>query len=259
MTLPAQPHVGLFVTCLVNLFRPSVGFASIELLEQAGCTVEIPEAQTCCGQPGYNPGDFASTRAVAKQVINIFSGFDYVVVPSGSCAGMLRVHYPALFKTDTEWLQRAQTLANKTFELTSFLADVLHFQPSLLTDLSDRRVTYHDACAGLRELGIKHQPRLLLKQCANISITEMEKTEECCGFGGTFCAKMPTISEVMVNDKLNAATATGADTILAGDMGCLLNIAGRARRLNQTIEVRHVAEVLANKLDQPGIGKGELS
>ena len=259
MEFNRSPHVGLFVTCLVNLFRPSVGFASIELLEQAGCKVDIPNTQTCCGQPGYNPGDFASTREVAKQVIDTFADFDYVVVPSGSCAGMLRHHYPDLFAGDITWQPRAQSLAQKTFELTSFLIDVLGFVPTRTQDFSNRRVTYHDACAGLRELGVKQQPRKLLQQCTNITISEMEKTEECCGFGGTFCAKMPVISEKLVTDKLEQALATGADTLLAGDLGCLLNIAGRARRLKKKIEVRHVAEVLANKLEQPAIGEGQLS
>ena len=221
--------------------------------------VEIPEAQTCCGQPGYNPGDFAATGKVAKQVIETFSHFDYVVVPSGSCAGMLRLHYPNLFQSDAEWLQKANTLSAKTYELTSFLTDVMHFRPTAVNKLNNKRVTYHDACAGLRELGIKHQPRKLLQQCANLTVTEMEKTEECCGFGGTFCAKMPLISETLVTDKLHCALATEADLLLAGDLGCLLNIAGRARRLHKTIEVRHVAEVLADKLDQPGIGAGETA
>ena len=253
------PHVGLFVTCLVNLFRPTVGFASIDLLEQAGCRVSIPETQTCCGQPGYNPGDFDSTRAVAKQVIDTFSKFDYIVVPSGSCAGMLRIHYPDLFKGDSAWLAKADSLASKTYELCSFLVDVMNFQPSRSLDCGQQKITYHDACAGLRELGIKQQPRQLLKQCNNLTVTEMKNTEECCGFGGTFCTKMPSISEAMVSDKLTAALDSGARTLLAGDMGCLLNIAGRARRLNTTLEIRHVAEVLAARLNAPSIGEGENS
>ena len=257
-----KPRVGLFVTCLVNLFRPSVGFATIQLLEDAGCTVVIPEAQTCCGQPGYNPGDFDGARAVAKQVIETFSEYDYLVVPSGSCAGMIRIHYPALFKQDLAWLAKAETLGNKTYELTSFLADVRHYQAghyqaSHTEDLSHQSFTYHDACAGLRELGIKNQPRQLLKQSANITINEMTRTEECCGFGGTFCAKMPKISEAMVTDKLSAALATGADTLLGGDLGCLLNIAGRAKRLDKNLRVRHVAEVLAQRLEQAAIGEGQ--
>lgn len=257
MSIKNQPHVGLFVTCLVNLFRPSVGFASIKLLEDAGCKVSIPKTQTCCGQPGYNPGDFDSTRAVAKQVIDAFIDYDYVVIPSGSCAGMLKLHYPSLFKNDSTYLQRAEALGAKTFELTSFLVDVLNYQPNQVQDLSAETISYHDACAGLRELGIKNQPRSLLQQSVNVTVNEMEKTEDCCGFGGTFCVKMPAISETMVSDKLSSAEATGAKTVLAGDMGCLLNIAGRARRLDSKLEFRHVAEVLAGDIDQPGIGSGE--
>lgn len=252
-----KPKVGLFVTCLANLFRPSVGFGSIKLLEQAGCDVEIPENQTCCGQPGYNPGDFDSARQVAQQVIDTFINFDYTVVPSGSCAGMIRLHYPALFQHDEAWRIKAEALSKKTFEITSFLTDVMEFTPKAEADLSNMSVTYHDACAGLRELGIKQQPRQLLKHMVNIDITEMDKTEECCGFGGTFCAKMPAISEKLVTDKLDEALKTGASTLLAGDLGCLLNIAGRASRTNKTLEIRHIVEVLSGNLDQPGIGQGE--
>ena len=257
MSISDQPRVGLFVTCLVNLFRPSVGFASIKLLEDAGCIVDIPNSQTCCGQPGYNPGDFDSTRAVAKQVIDTFLDYDYVVVPSGSCAGMLRLHYPALFKNDKVYLERAEKLSAITYELTSFLVDILKYQAKPNQDRSTETITYHDACAGLRELGIKTQPRKLLQQAANVTVAEMNKTEECCGFGGTFCAKMPAISEKMVSDKLSTAIDTGASLLLAGDMGCLLNIAGRARRLNKPIQCRHVAEVLAGELDTPGIGESD--
>lgn len=253
----SSPHVGLFVTCLVNLFRPSVGFSTIQLLEQAGCRVSIPETQTCCGQPGYNPGDYESARQIALQVANTFSSFDYVVVPSGSCAGMLRHHYPTLFEHEPESLKSIQALADKTWELTSFLTDVLKYQPDRIHSLNGKRVTYHDSCAGLRELNIKQQPRQLLKSCNNIDIDELKFTEECCGFGGTFCAKMPDISGAMVTDKLDAALDTGADLLLGGDMGCLLNIAGRASRLGKTMEVRHVAEVLAAEMEQPGIGEGD--
>ena len=261
------PNVGLFVTCLVNLFRPSVGFASIKLLEDAGCHVTIPKAQTCCGQPGYNPGDFESTRKIAKQVISTFEDFDYIVIPSGSCSGMLVHHYPSLFKplspketstsSDNEWFDRATAMAEKTFELTSFLHDILKVKPiKPVPDLSAETFTYHDSCAGLREMGIKDQPRELLKSYANAAITELKNTEECCGFGGTFCAKMPDISNAMVTDKLASAIDTNAETLLGGDLGCLLNIAGRATRTNKKINVRHVAEVLANDFSGPSIGSG---
>ncbi|MCZ6829613.1 MAG: (Fe-S)-binding protein [Gammaproteobacteria bacterium] len=254
----AQPRtVGLFVTCLADLFRPSVAFSSIALLEQAGCAVEVPQQQTCCGQPGYNTGAFADTRPLAQQVIETFSDYDWVVAPSGSCAGMIKHHYPALFKDLPEWEIRAQELAARTWELTSFLVDVLDYQAGQPTTSPEKTYTYHDGCAGLREMGVKQQPRQLLKSMQGIELMELEQTEVCCGFGGTFCAKMPEISEKMVSDKLDCALATGADVLLGGDLGCLMNISGRARRLGQELEVRHVAEVLAQDLDGPGIGEGE--
>lgn len=255
-----QPTVGLFVTCLVDLQRPNVGFASLKLLESAGCRVTVPEAQTCCGQPAYNSGDQASTRRIAQIVIEAFEGVDHVVAPSGSCAGMIREHYPELFADDPEWAPRAQALAARTHELTSFLVDVLQVDPTALcSDGGDyvSKATYHDSCSGLRELGIKAQPRALLQAVQGVELHEMEDTDVCCGFGGTFCVKFPDISERMVSDKAALAKATGADTILGGDMGCLLNIAGRLSRLDENIRVYHVAEVLAGMTDVPPIGAGD--
>jgi L-lactate dehydrogenase complex protein LldE len=241
----AEPfRVALFVTCLVDLFRPSVGFAAIKLLEDAGCVVEVPEAQSCCGQPGYNSGDHAAAVAIARQVIATFSRYDYVVVPSGSCGGMIKSHYPTLFAADPAMAEQAKALAAKTYELISFLADVLK------RDQVDARyagtVTYHDACSGLRELGVKEQPRRLLRSVAGLTIKEMATPEVCCGFGGTFCVKYPEISDKMVSDKVADIAATGADTLLCGDMGCLLNMAGKLTRLGKPVAVRHVAEVLAD-------------
>ena len=239
-----MPHrVGLFVTCLVDLHRPTVGFAAIKLLEQAGCTVEVPLTQTCCGQPAYNAGDRATTRDLARGIIDAFSGFDYVVVPSGSCGGMLSRHMPHLFDDDPNTRARADALAAKTFELVSFLVDVLKL--SRVDAAFPARVTYHDSCAGLRELGVKSQPRALLRTVAGLELREMADPEICCGFGGTFCVKYPDISVRMVTDKTADIAATGADTLLAGDMGCLLNMAGRLKRQDSPVAVRHVAEVLA--------------
>jgi L-lactate dehydrogenase complex protein LldE len=257
MNETSQRTVGLFVTCLADLFRPSVAFSSIRLLEQAGCTVEVPQQQTCCGQPGYNTGAFADTRPLAQQVIEVFSDYPWVVAPSGSCAGMIKHHYPALFKGMPEWERRARELATRTWELTSFLVDVLDYKAEQCFDSPQQTYTYHDSCAGLREMGIKHQPRHLLKSMHGIELLELEGTDVCCGFGGTFCAKMPEISAKMVDDKLSSALATGADVLLGGDLGCLMNISGRARRLGRDLEVRHVAEVLAQDTDGPGIGEGE--
>lgn len=248
-------RVSLFVTCLADLFRPSVAFASIKLLEQAGCEVNVPLQQTCCGQPAYNTGDFESSAPLAKQLIQQFEAADYVVVPSGSCAGMICHHYPRLL--EGEWRERALRLAAKTFELTIFLNDVARIRRGEREAIALPSVTYHDSCAGLRELGIKGQPRALLKELCDTSISELQQTEVCCGFGGTFCAKMPEISGKMVGDKLANALATGAQVLAGGDLGCLLNIAGRAKRNGESIEVRHIAELLAGDLDTPAIGQGQ--
>ena len=247
-----RPRAGLFVTCLVDLYRPNVGFAAVRLLEAAGFEVVVPEAQTCCGQPAYNVGDSADAREIARTVIDAFEGLDHVVVPSGSCAGTIREHYPGLFDEGDPWRARAEGLASRTHELMSFLSDVARAE---LPAASYAGVaTYHDGCSGLRELGIRDQPRALLGAVDGLELVEMEDAEVCCGFGGTFCVKYPDISERMVSDKVALAAATGADTLLGGDLGCLLNIAGRAARLEVPLEVRHAAEVLAGMTDAPPIG-----
>jgi L-lactate dehydrogenase complex protein LldE len=250
----AEPvRVGLFVTCLVDFFRPTVGFAAVKLLEAAGCSVTVPELQTCCGQPGYNSGDRADAKAIARQVIDAFSGFDYVVVPSGSCGGMIKHHYPTLFTDDPAMAEKASALAARTFELVSFLSDVMRLDH--IDARYDGIATYHDACSGLRELSVKEQPRRLLGTVAGLRLKEMATPEVCCGFGGTFCIKYPEISDKMVSDKVADIVATGADTLLCGDMGCLLNMAGKLSRLGKEVRVRHVAEVLAGLTEEtPPIG-----
>jgi L-lactate dehydrogenase complex protein LldE len=250
----SESRVALFVTCLVDLYRPSVGFAAIALLEAAGCRVEVPRAQTCCGQPAFNTGDRATTRDLARQFLDAFGGYDYVVVPSGSCGGMLRTHMPHLFDDDPNTRARADRLADRTYELVSFLTDVMGVDKVAAGFTG--HVTYHDSCAGLRELGVKAQPRRLLKSMENLKLTEMAEPEICCGFGGTFCVKYPDISTRMVADKTRDILSTAADTVLAGDMGCLLNMAGRLQREGSAVKVRHVAEVLAGITnDAPPIGE----
>ncbi len=248
-----RPRVALFVTCLVDLFRPAVGFAAVRLLEQAGCRVEVPEVQTCCGQPAYNSGDRADTQSIARQVVSVFEGYDYVVAPSGSCAGMLKKHYPTLFEGDPAWAARAAALAEKVFELVSFLTDVCGVES--VNAALDASATYHDSCSGLRELGVKQQPRKLLASVRGLTLTEMDDCEVCCGFGGTFCIKYPEISNRMVDDKAKAIEASGAGLLLAGDMGCLLNMAGKLKRRGAAVQARHVAEVLAGATDAPAIGE----
>src|SRR5688500_17276165 len=239
-------RVGLFVTCLVDLMRPRIGFAALELLEAAGCEVVVPQTQTCCGQPGYNSGDRASALALARKVIAEFEDCEYVVVPSGSCAGMIRTHYPDLFRDAPAELERALKVCAKTYELADFLVNI-----SKLDRVPGRyagTLTYHDSCAGLRELGVKAQPRALLSRLAGLSITEMSQPEQCCGFGGTFAVKFGEISSRIADKKCADIEATGADAVVLGDLGCMLNIEGRLRRRGDTkTQVLHFAEVLAGK------------
>lgn len=255
MTQAPQRQVALFVTCLVDLYRPSVGFSAVKLLEDAGCVVVVPAAQTCCGQPAYNSGDKTDARDIARQVIKAFEPFEHVVVPSGSCGGMIKHHYPALLADDPVWAERARTLAARTHELMSFLVDVLG-----VTDIDARceaKATYHDSCSGLRELGIKNQPRVLLAQVAGLELVEAAKAEDCCGFGGTFSVKHQAISARMAADKTADAAQTGAQLLLGGDLGCLMNLAGKLKREGSPLQVRHAAEVLAGLTDAPAIGEGE--
>lgn len=246
------PHVALFVTCLVDLFRPTVGFAAVRLLEQAGCRVSVPRAQTCCGQPAYNGGDRSTAIDIARDVIAAFAAFDYVVAPSGSCAGMIKRHYPALFASDPAMRSRADELSGRSFELTSFLVDVLHWDRAAAA--FSHRVAYHDSCSSLRELGVREQPRRLLRRVSGLELRELAEAETCCGFGGTFCVKYPDISDAMVARKVDDIVASDADVVLAGDLGCLMNIAGKLGRAGASIQVRHVAEVLAGMADTPAIG-----
>ena len=254
--MAASRQVALFVTCLVDMFRPNVGFAAVKLLEKAGCQVSVPSAQTCCGQPAYNSGDRTDTIAIAKNVIQVFEEYEYVLAPSGSCAGMLRSHYPTLFKNDPKWAKRAEALAAKTYELISFLVDVCKVEQVEAT--FDKTVTYHDSCSGLRELGIKAQPRKLLQSVKGCELKELNGSNECCGFGGAFCVKYPDVSNAMVTKKAKNITDSEAQVLLAGDLGCLMNMAGKLHREDSSVQTFHVAEVLAD-MAKKGIGEGDAS
>ena len=249
------PRVGLFATCLVDLYRPTVGFAAARLLELAGCAVDVPSTQVCCGQPAYNAGDRANAAAIARQTIEQFEGFDYVVAPSGSCAGMLKLHYPELLADDPDYADRARALAERTWELIAFLADVLDWDGIDAAWQGD--IAYHDSCSSLRELGVRDQPRRLLGRVKGLTVKELDAPDVCCGFGGTFCIKYPEVSGAMVDRKAADIAGTGATTLLAGDLGCLMNIAGRLSRRGDGIEARHIAEVLSGMADGPAIGQPE--
>jgi len=237
-------RIALFVTCLVDAVRPEIGFSVIKLLEDAGCEVVVPESQTCCGQPAYSSGDSASARTLAEKVLREFEGFDYVVIPSGSCGGHIRVHYLDLFRDHPDLKSRAEELAGRLYELTDFLATILKIErvPSNFSG----HVTYHDSCCGLRELGVKRQPRQLLALLPGVRVTELTGAEQCCGFGGTFAIKFGDVSGAIVEEKCQNIRASGADTVVLGDLGCILNIEGRLRRTGDTTtRVLHIAQVLA--------------
>ena len=245
--------VALFVTCLVDMMRPRIGFAAIRALEAAGCDVIVPQGQTCCGQPALNSGDRAHAAALAKQTIEALEPYAAIVVPSGSCAGTIRCHYPEIFEGDADWLPRAQTVAAKTYEVMAYLDEVLGWKPESIS--IDATATYHDSCSGLRELGVKAQPRRLLAQVQGLSLTPLAGEETCCGFGGTFCVKYPAISNAIVGEKANAIDATGADLLLAGDLGCLMNMAGKLHRDGSTVRAYHAIELIAGMGDGPAIGE----
>ncbi len=237
-------RVGFFVTCLVDLMRPAIGFAAIKLLEAGGAEVFVPRTQTCCGQPGYNSGDRAGASALARKLVGEFETCDYLVAPSGSCTGMIKTHYADLFRDDPPMLGRSEALAARTFELTDFLVNVVKLDavPGSFTGT----VTYHDSCAGLREMGVKEQPRALLARMPGVRLAEMTECETCCGFGGTFSIKYGEISTRLAENKCEQIAASGADAVVLGDLGCMLNIEGRLRRRgDRWTRVLHIAELLA--------------
>jgi L-lactate dehydrogenase complex protein LldE len=249
--LESRVRIGLFVTCLVDMFRPNAGFAAAKLLEQAGYEVFVPE-QGCCGQANFNGGDSTGAMQMATQVIRTFSEFDFVVVPSASCAAMLKAQYPELCKDDTELCSAAKELAAKTWELTSFLHEVAG-----LSDLSaefNGNVVVHDACTGLRELGIRVQPRALLKQVSGLSELPLQNPDVCCGFGGLFCVKYPDISARIADKKLADIQALDkpVDALVSTDLGCLLHLSGKLHRDGSSVPAFHVAEVLAGMAEVDG-------
>ena len=245
-------QVALFVTCLADMFRPQVGFAAAKLLEQAGCEVDVP-LQSCCGQPAYNGGDLRGAAGIARQVIATFERYPFIVAPSGSCAGMIRVHYPRLLGEDVAWAKRAEAVAAKTYELFSFLVNVRGC--TSIAAQCRAAVAYHDSCSSLRELGIKDEPRTLLNSVEGLRLCELNEPQACCGFGGFFSVKYPDVSARMADDKITDASSTGANVLVGGDLGCLLHLSGRIARRGGKLAVRHAAELMADFTGEPAIGE----
>lgn len=238
-------RASLFVTCIVDQLYPEVGVSVVRVLRRAGVDVDFPEGQTCCGQPLYNSGFTAEARKLAERTLNILADRERVVVPSGSCGAMMRVFYLDLFADDPELHARAQDLSQRVYEFTEFLVDVVGYEPGM-GDGSDAvsTVAYHPSCHLLREMEVKEPPQRLLDAAPGVSRVELPEAEQCCGFGGTFAVKYPHISEEMLADKVAAATSSGADTLTACDMGCLMHIGGAVSRQRLPFRVRHIAQIL---------------
>ncbi len=251
--LSDRPKVALFVTCLVNVMRPGIAEAARDLLQEAGCEVEVPLRQTCCGQPAFNSGDEEGGRAMARHQIEVLEGYAYVVAPSGSCAGTIRHDYVHTFHDDPHWRARAENLAGRTHEITSFLVDVMDFHPAATRH--EAKATYHDTCSGLRELGVHDQPRRLLRSAEGLDLVPLPGSNVCCGFGGTFCVKYPAIANAVVEEKAAAVESTGAAILLGGDLGCLMNMAGKLQRRGSAVRVFHTVEAVAGRLAGPAIGE----
>jgi L-lactate dehydrogenase complex protein LldE len=248
-------RVALFVTCLVDVMRPRIGFAAIRALEAAGCEVVVPRDQTCCGQPALNSGDRATAEKMARTTIALLEPYDAVVIPSGSCAGTIIVHYPEILAEDPEWHARAEALAAKTHEILSYLDRVRGWRPEGAA--LPATAAYHDSCSGLRELGIKAEPRRLLGAVEGLDLKSLAGAETCCGFGGTFCVKYPAISNAITEDKAVQIEASGAELLLAGDLGCLMNMAGKLHRRGSPIRAFHAIELIAGMGNGPAIGEAE--
>ena len=235
--------MSLFIQCLVDRIYPEVGEAMVQIFRRLGISLACPTKQTCCGQPAYNSGYLQESRVAAQRFISIFESADAIVCPSGSCVTMVRHHYPKLFSADDSWLQRAQRVAAKAFELTEYLVDILEVED--IGAHYNGVITYHDSCHLLRNLRIQEQPRRLLHKVAGAEFIEMHDSDRCCGFGGSFAFKYADISVAMLQDKVNNIINSGADTVVGCDMGCLMNIQGMLSRKESEIKIMHIAQILA--------------
>lgn len=232
----------LFITCLADSFYPKVGESMVKLLDHLGVELDFPEGQTCCGQPAFNSGYRDEAKEVAKTMIDVFDKSEYVIGPSGSCVGMFQHYYPVLFEGDRKWEERAKKFANKTYEFSQFIVNVVG-----KTDLGARfeaTATYHPSCHATRILGVKNEPLMLLNEVEGLKLIDLPFKEDCCGFGGTFAVKMHDVSGAMVAEKSHHVQETGAEILVGLDMGCLMNIGGRLRYEGAPVKVKHVAELL---------------
>jgi L-lactate dehydrogenase complex protein LldE len=236
-------RVTLFVQCLVDSLYPEVGEAMVALFNRLGISVRVPTNQTCCGQPAFNAGHRKAAGRAAKRFITIFEDAEVIVCPSGSCVAMVRHHYPELFANDPKWLGRAAGIGRKTFELSQYLVDVLGIDD--VGACYPGKVTYHDSCHLLRGLGVAEQPRHLIRNIRRTELVEMNASDRCCGFGGTFAVKYPDISVAMVDEKIDNIIASGADTVTGCDISCLMNIQGRLSRIGSPVKTLHLAQLLA--------------
>ena len=235
--------VQLFIPCLIDQLYPQVAFNTVKVLEKAGCTVAYNTQQTCCGQPAFNAGFWGESKDVCTKFVQDFDGADYIVSPSASCAGFIRNNYGKLFENNA-FQSPAKKVSSQIFELSEFLVKILG-----ITELGasfNGKATFHDSCAGLRECNIKAEPRALLSQVEGLELVEMNDTETCCGFGGSFAVKYDTISVAMADQKIDNAIATEAEFIISTDMSCLMHLDGRINHHGQQIKVIHLADILAS-------------
>lgn len=237
-------RVSLFVTCLVDQLRPSIGASVVEVLRRAGCEVVFDERQTCCGQPAFNTGYRSDARRLAKNFIDIFeeSDADAIVSPSGSCTAMTH-HFHELFADDEGWRKRAAALAERTHEFSAFLVNVLGVED--VGASYHGRVTWHDACHALRDLHVREEPRRLLRNVRGVEFIEVSNADACCGFGGTFSVKYPEISVAILDNKIDAIEKANVRAVVAADASCLMQIGGRLTRRNSAVRAMHLAELLA--------------
>lgn len=238
-------RVSLFVTCIIDQLFPKAGLAMADVLERLGYEIEFPEEQTCCGQPAFNTGYREDARRVARHFLRVFRDAEYIVVPSGSCAGMIKNHYAELFRKEPETLEAVERITPRVFEFSQFLLEVAKVED--VGARFEQVVTYHDSCHALREMGVKEGPRKLLARVRGLELREMEPAEECCGFGGTFSVKFPEVSGGMARSKIDSILKTGAGVVVSVDSSCLMQIQGALSRAGSRVGTMHLAEVLAQR------------